>query len=1062
MPPVIIGLRNDTGTPGDGITADPNPILHGTATPGTLVRLMLGNTQIRTAIADAEGRWEALAIVDGEARVDLVARGPDGDSAPFRLAVDQTAPAAPVLTGFAGDTTGDRSQPIWQTVDTTPAVSGTAEAGAIIRAHDGTRLIGTTVADGSGAWQLALGTLPLGQYHAIGIDAEDGAGNVSARAMLNLRVGETTVPIVTGVTGPAAGNYMPGQALEFTVQFNKPVVVATPPGGTGPLLEVQVGDQVLTASYASSPAPHRLVFRLDLPAGASDQDGIALGGLLQAGGVIRDSSNNPLSGGLAGLPDLSGVLVRADLAGPVLTGIAGPAAGNHRAGDTLVFTLAFDEAVVLPPGASGPALEVMIGGTTWQATLLRQPAANKLSFGLVVEAEAASQTGIALGRLIGGGVVTDGFGNAWSGALGTLPDFSDVLVQADVTPPGIRAVVRQGTGPAGLGDSLVIDLQMSEAVAIAAGKAAPVLDLSIGGQAVQATLLASADPAVLRFGFTVPAGLQGQGITLTGLGDPGAITDLAGNALAPGLPASQGLAGLLVDGVAPTASLMVPADGRYVPGQVLRFTLSASEALHLADGQAMPSLVVDAGGTIRHALLDLPRSSPTALAFTLRVQEGDVARGGIRVTALEDPDSRLQDAAGNPLRITLPGTVLGASIWPADQAAPAFHHMDGAARGGSVDLAVVFTEALTLAGGAPVLKLLVDGVPMQAALGAGVDGARLLFHLDLPDGPAPQSILLTGLDLGGGQLVDRAGNAWDGTGIPAGTALHLGGGAGGAGDDLYLIGSRGQLPVEAAGGGRDTVASTVSLTLPAHVEGLVLAAGAGPIGGTGNAGANSITGNESANILSGGAGDDTLAGGAGPDRLIGGEGDDLLDGASGLGEVDWLSGGPGDDRYTIDGPGDIVVEAPGGGRDTVFVAIPGGGYALPAQVENLVLLGTARTGQGNALDNLLTGNAMANWLSGGAGHDTLDGGAGNDVLFGGAGADRFLLVRGGGADRIGDFTPGTDQIRLAGFGIGSLAGLLADTADQPGGAVIDLGDGDAITLAGIGRAALSAGDFLFA
>ena len=94
------------------------------------------------------------------------------------------------------------------------------------------------------------------------------------------------------------------------------------PGGAGPLLEVLVGDQLLTAGYLSSPAPHRLTFRLLLPPGAADQDGIALGRLLTTGGTIADTSNNPLSGGLDGVPDLSGVLVAGG------SGRAG--AGRHR------------------------------------------------------------------------------------------------------------------------------------------------------------------------------------------------------------------------------------------------------------------------------------------------------------------------------------------------------------------------------------------------------------------------------------------------------------------------------------------------------------------------------------------------------------------------------------------------------------------------------------------------------------------------------------------------------------------------------------------------------------
>ena len=56
-------------------------------------------------------------------------------------------------------------------------------------------------------------------------------------------VGETTVPVVTAVQGPAAANYGTGAALDLTVQFNKPVVVTPGPGGAVPLLEVMVGLQ---------------------------------------------------------------------------------------------------------------------------------------------------------------------------------------------------------------------------------------------------------------------------------------------------------------------------------------------------------------------------------------------------------------------------------------------------------------------------------------------------------------------------------------------------------------------------------------------------------------------------------------------------------------------------------------------------------------------------------------------------------------------------------------------------------------------------------------------------
>ena len=63
-----------------------------------------------------------------------------------------------------------------------------------------------------------------------------------------------------------------------------------------------------------------------------------------------------------------------------------------------------------------------------------------------------------------------------------------------------------------------------------------------------------------------------------------------------------------------------------------------------------------------------------------------------------------------------------------------------------------------------------------------------------------------------------------------------------------------------------------------------------------------------------------------------------------------------------------------------------------------------------------------------------------------------------GEELIGDFTPGTDHLRLAGFA--TFAAVLAATTERAGSAVIDLGSGDSLTLTHVPKAALLADDVL--
>lgn len=221
------------------------------------------------------------------------------------------------------------------------------------------------------------------------------------------------------------------------------------------------------------------------------------------------------------------------------------------------------------------------------------------------------------------------------------------------------------------------------------------------------------------------------------------------------------------------------------------------------------------------------------------------------------------------------------------------------------------------------------------------------------------------------------------------------------------------------------------------------------IGGPNN---DLLVGGGGNDTLLGGGGNDTLRGFAGQDSLHGGPGNDVLNGADGndtltggLGN-DTMAGSIGNDFYYVDSVNDKVLELYNvqEGIDTVYSTV---NYTLPANVENLIVTGTATNGNGNTANNKILGSSLNNRLDGklgndyldgllgkdtligGIGNDTLIGGFGTDNLSGGIGNDRFIFnTPNDGADTLTDLDPNADFIVVSvAFG----GGL------NPGGAITD-------------------------
>jgi hypothetical protein len=92
--------------------------------------------------------------------------------------VDDAPPEAPTIDLDAASDTG-ASDTDNVTGDTTPSLSGTAEAKTTVKVYDGATLLGSTIATSAGAWSLTTGVL-LNGAHGLTATATDAIGNVSA------------------------------------------------------------------------------------------------------------------------------------------------------------------------------------------------------------------------------------------------------------------------------------------------------------------------------------------------------------------------------------------------------------------------------------------------------------------------------------------------------------------------------------------------------------------------------------------------------------------------------------------------------------------------------------------------------------------------------------------------------------------------------------------------------------------------------------------------------------------------------------------------------------------
>ena len=252
-----VALASDTGVAGDNIAS--NDALKGSAEAGATVKAYEGTTLLGTVTADGGGHWaltplaNGAPLTDGAHNLTVTATDIAGNSAQsaFSFTLDTTtaAPAVSLVadTGVAGDN-----------ITSNAALTGSAEAGATVKAYEGSTLLGTAVADSGGTWALTPAGLADG-VHNLTVTATDIAGNSAQSAFsftLDTTIGAPTVALQHDTSAGAdnADHITRLDALAGTAETGATVTVSEGSNQLGAAVADSSGNWIFTPDSLSDGA----------------------------------------------------------------------------------------------------------------------------------------------------------------------------------------------------------------------------------------------------------------------------------------------------------------------------------------------------------------------------------------------------------------------------------------------------------------------------------------------------------------------------------------------------------------------------------------------------------------------------------------------------------------------------------------------------------------------------------------------------------------------------------------------------------------------------------------
>ncbi|MFV8379822.1 Ig-like domain-containing protein, partial [Flavobacterium sp. LB3R33] len=295
-----------------------------------------------------------------------------------------------------------------------------------------------------------------------------------------------------------------------------------------------------------------------------------------------------------------------------------------RIGETSLVTITFTEVVtgftnadLTIANGTLSAVSTSDGGITWTATFTPTAGITNATNVIILD-----NTGVA-----------DASGNA-----GTVTTDSNNYA-IDTQRPTATIVVADNA--LSIGETSLVTFTFSEAVTGFTNA-----DLTIANGTI--SVVSSSDGGVTWTATFTPTASVTDATNVITLDNTG-VSDASGNAGTVTTDSNN----YTIDTLIPiVASVSVPANGKYVGGENLEFTIIFNKEVNVITAGGIPQIQITIGGMIRQANY-VSGSETSSLLFRYTIQPGDLDSDGITIGPLQANNGILSDIAGNNAILTL-------------------------------------------------------------------------------------------------------------------------------------------------------------------------------------------------------------------------------------------------------------------------------------------------------------------------------------------------------------------------------------------------------------------------